>query len=126
MNNVKNTIVTTLQSIPGKVISVGRNIVEGLWNGISGAASWLLGKIKGWCGSILNGIKGFFGIASPSRVMRDQVGLMIARGLAKGIQKGEKEVLHVADTLNQKLLDKEEALTSSWRRPAWTRRPKRP
>lgn len=111
MNNVKNTIVTTLQSIPGKVISVGRNIVEGLWNGISGAASWLLGKIKGWCGSILNGIKGFFGIASPSRVMRDQVGLMIARGLAKGIQKGEKEVLHVADTLNQKLLDKEEALT---------------
>ena len=65
MNNVKNTIVTTLQSIPGKVISVGRNIVEGLWNGISGAASWLLGKIKGWCGSILNGIKGFFGIASP-------------------------------------------------------------
>lgn len=43
--------------------------------------------------------------------MRDQVGLMIARGLAKGIQKGEKEVLHVADTLNQKLLDKEEALT---------------
>lgn len=111
MNNVKNTIVTTLQSIPGKVISVGRNIVEGLWNGISGAASWLLGKIKGWCGSILNGIKGFFGIASPSWVMRDQVGLMIARGLAKGIQKGEKEVLHVADTLNQKLLDKEEALT---------------
>lgn len=102
MNNVKNTIVTTLQSIPGKVISVGRNIVEGLWNGISGAASWLLGKIKGWCGSILNGIKGFFGIASPSRVMRDQVGLMIARGLAKGIQKGEKEVLHVADTLKPK------------------------
>lgn len=111
VNNVKNTIVTTLQSIPGKVISVGRNIVEGLWNGISVAASWLLEKIKGWCRSILNGIKGFFGIASPSRVMRDQVGLMIARGLAKGIQKGEKEVLHVADTLNQKLLDKEEALT---------------
>lgn len=110
MNNVKNVIVNTLQSIPGRVASVGKNIVQGLWNGIQGAAGWLLGKIKGWCGSILNGIKGFFGIASPSRVMRDQVGLMIARGMARGIQKGIPEVLDIAQVLNDKLLAKEESL----------------
>lgn len=111
MAKVKIAVVNGLKAIPSQVVSVGRDIVRGLWNGISNAAGWLLGKIRGWCGSILDGIKGFFGIASPSRVMRDQVGLMIARGLAVGIQKGERQVLAVADALNAKLLAKEEALT---------------
>lgn len=93
MNNVKNAIVSTLQSIPGQVASVGRNIVQGLWNGIQGAAGWLLGRIKGWCSNILNGIKGFFGIHSPSRVMRDEVGVQLAKGMALGIRDGESYVI---------------------------------
>lgn len=93
MNSVKNAIVSTLQSIPGRVASVGRNIVQGLWNGIQGAAGWLLGRIKGWCGNILNGIKGFFGIHSPSRVMRDEVGVQLAKGMALGIRDGESYVI---------------------------------
>lgn len=93
MNNVKNAIVSTLQSIPGRVASVGRNIVQGLWNGIQGAAGWLLGRIKGWCSNILNGIKGFFGIHSPSRVMRDEVGVQLAKGMALGIRDGESYVI---------------------------------
>lgn len=93
MNNVKNAIVSTLQSIPGQVASVGRNIVQGLWNGIQGAAGWLLGRIRGWCSNILNGIKGFFGIHSPSRVMRDEVGVQLAKGMALGIRDGESYVI---------------------------------
>lgn len=93
MNNVRNAIVSTLQSIPGRVASVGRNIVQGLWNGIQGAAGWLLGRIKGWCSNILNGIKGFFGIHSPSRVMRDEVGVQLAKGMALGIRDGESYVI---------------------------------
>lgn len=93
MNSVKNAIVSTLQSIPGRVASVGRNIVQGLWNGIQGAAGWLLGRIKGWCSNILNGIKGFFGIHSPSRVMRDEVGVQLAKGMALGIRDGESYVI---------------------------------
>ena len=93
MANVRNAIVSTLQSIPGQVASVGRNIVQGLWNGIQGAAGWLLGRIKGWCSNILNGIKGFFGIHSPSRVMRDEVGVQLARGMALGIRDGESYVI---------------------------------
>lgn len=93
MNSVKNAIVSALQSIPGQVASVGRNIVQGLWNGIQGAAGWLLGRIKDWCGNILNGIKGFFGINSPSRVMRDEVGVQLAKGMALGIRDGESYVI---------------------------------
>ena len=65
---------------------VGKYIVEGIWQGISGAADWLLGKIKGWCGDILDGIKSFFGIHSPSTVMRDTVGKNLVQGMIEGVK----------------------------------------
>ena len=65
---------------------VGKYIVEGIWQGINGAADWLLGKIKEWCGSILNGIKAFFGIHSPSTVMRDTVGKNLVQGMIEGVK----------------------------------------
>ena len=65
---------------------VGKYIVEGIWQGINGAADWLLGKIKEWCGSILNGIKAFFGIHSPSTVMRDTVGKNLVQGVIEGVK----------------------------------------
>lgn len=104
MNNVKNAIVSTLQSIPGHVASVGRNIVQGLWNGIQGAAGWLLGRIRGWCSNILNGIKGFFGIHSPSRVMRDEVGVQLAKGMALGIRDGESYVIRAEKSQAAKIV----------------------
>lgn len=113
MATVKNSIVGTLQSIPGQVASVGRNIVQGLWNGISGAASWLLGKIRGWCSSILKGIKGFFNINSPSRVMRDEVGIMLALGMAQGIEDGETAVLQAQRNLGNKLKKVAKSSTNS-------------
>lgn len=64
---------------------IGSGIVSGLWNGIKNMASWLMGKVKEWCGSILDGIKGFFGIHSPSRVLRDEVGKMIPPGIPLGV-----------------------------------------
>lgn len=74
-NDIKNAF--------SNVGSIGRDIVTGLWNGINNMAGWVIGKIKGFAGDVLGGIKSFFGIKSPSRefaaVGRDNV-----RGLAKG------------------------------------------
>lgn len=44
------------------------------------------GKIKEWCGNILNGIKGFFGIHSPSTIFRDEVGKFMAQGIGLGFE----------------------------------------
>lgn len=81
-------IASGAKSLWEKASEIGKNVVDGVWTGISNAKDWLVGKIKEWCGSILNGIKAFFGIHSPSRVMRDQVGIMLAKGLAEGIDNG--------------------------------------
>lgn len=106
-----SAIVSGLQALMGGIVDVGRAIVEGIWQGISGAAGWLIDKIGGWASSVLSSVKSFFGIHSPSRVFRDEVGLMLARGVALGISRGERDVLNTADELNSRLLAKEEELT---------------
>lgn len=63
---------------------VGKNLVQGLWNGISNMVGWIKEKIQGFGESVLNGLKSFFGIHSPSTVMRDIVGKNIALGIGVG------------------------------------------
>ena len=65
---------------------VGLNLIKGLWNGIGDAASWLWGKITGFCNSILSKIKGFFGIHSPSKVFADEIGQYLGLGLGEGFE----------------------------------------
>ena len=65
-------------------INIGKNIVEGLWDGIKGAADWLGDKISGFVGGVVDGVKGFFGIHSPSTVFRDEVGKQLAAGIGLG------------------------------------------
>ena len=68
----------------GKIGQVGLSIVQGLWNGIKDAGGWILEKIKGFGKTILDGIKGFFGIHSPSTVFKDEVGKNLALGIGEG------------------------------------------
>jgi TP901 family phage tail tape measure protein len=77
-------IVGFFKSIPGKMLSIGGNIVRGIWNGISGAAGWLWDKITGFAKGIVDGIKGALGIHSPSKVMADEVGQWMAKGIGQG------------------------------------------
>lgn len=83
--NIFNGIVSFFQGIPGKMISIGSDIVYGIWNGISGAAGWLWSQISGFCSNIVNSIKNFFGIGSPSKLMAKEVGKWIPPGITVGI-----------------------------------------
>ena len=65
---------------------VGQQLVEGLFNGIANAASWLYEKVKGWATDVLDWIKGFFGIHSPSKVFADEVGKFIPPGITLGVE----------------------------------------
>lgn len=82
---------------------VGKNLVEGLWNGIKSVKDWILDKISGFVDSIVGGIKKFFGIKSPSRLMRDEVGKFVAQGIGVGF---EDELSNVYDDM-QKAVDLE-------------------
>lgn len=70
---------------------LGKNIIDGVINGIKNAASSLINVFKDLAASALDAVKDFFGIASPSKVMRDQVGKMLPAGMAIGVEEGMDE-----------------------------------
>lgn len=73
-------------------LEIGVNIVRGLWNGLKSMVGWLKNMISGWVGDVLSFIKGLFGIHSPSKVFRDQVGVYLAKGIGVGFSDGMDSV----------------------------------
>lgn len=79
-----DAIVTGVMSLPEKLKDIGRQLVEGLWDGIKSAAGWLKDKVDDFAGGLVDDFKDVFGIHSPSRVMRDSVGKYLAQGVGEG------------------------------------------
>lgn len=89
--------------LPSKMKSIGKDIVEGLWNGINDMVGWIGGKIKGFGKNVLGGLKSFFKIKSPSRLMRDEVGKFIGEGVGVGILDSTKDVLKDINKFSKKI-----------------------
>lgn len=83
---IVSEIIKALKEAPGRVLEIGKDIVRGLWQGIKDSVGWLRDKLSGWVSGIMKDIKGFFGIHSPSRVMRDEVGKYLAQGIGVGFE----------------------------------------
>ena len=88
-----------------KIKQIGKDLISGLWNGINDKFSWLTGKIKGFAKNVTDKLKGFFGIKSPSRVFRDQIGKMLAEGVAVGITEKESKAVEAAEKMAKNVLD---------------------
>lgn len=72
------------------VAKVGVNLIKGLWNGIASVKDWIISKVKGFGSGILDALKDFFGIHSPSKLMETKIGKQLAIGVANGISKNKK------------------------------------
>jgi phage-related protein len=79
-----SALVSGLKSGAGSLASVGSNLVSGIWSGISNSLGWIKSKISGWVGNVTSFIKRLFGINSPSRLFRDEIGTNLALGLGEG------------------------------------------
>lgn len=77
----------TLKELPNKMKEIGKNIVQGVWKGITNAKDWFMGNVKSFFGGIVDGAKSALGIHSPSREMRDEVGRWIPAGVEVGIKR---------------------------------------
>jgi phage-related protein len=82
--NIISNIVNFFSELPSKIEKIGKNIVEGLWEGLKKSWQWLKDKVGGLFGSLVQGIKDGLGIHSPSRLFRDEIGKMMALGLGEG------------------------------------------
>lgn len=79
-----SNLINGLASIPGQVTSIGSNIIQGLVNGVTGAAGRLINAVKGAVGDAIEGAKNLLGIHSPSRVFRE-IGQYTMQGAALGV-----------------------------------------
>lgn len=81
-----DNLVNIISKLPSRMLSIGGDIVRGIWNGISGAASWLWDQISGFCSNIVSNIANFFHIGSPSKLMADEIGKWLPPGIAVGFE----------------------------------------
>lgn len=99
MANVGRSIYNAIRNI--SLFNIGKNLIIGLWNGISSVTDWILDKLGGFCDRVVDTVCDWFGIHSPSRVFRDQIGKMIPKGMAIGIEaESDKVIDAMKDLMN--------------------------
>ena len=81
--NAAKKALEWFKSIPESMKEIGKNIVQGVWNGIQSMVSWFTNKVKGFFNGIVGSVKNLLGIHSPSTVFAD-MGENMALGLGKG------------------------------------------
>jgi TP901 family phage tail tape measure protein len=97
-------IIEGFSNLYGKMAGVGGNILAGLWQGICDGAAWLWDCISGFCEELWGNITGFFGIHSPSRLFRDELGKNLMLGWSIGIDDNsddvKKSIADVSESVN--------------------------
>ena len=91
VKDAANGMIDFFKELPGKMLDIGKNIIDGLLNGLKNA--W--GAVVGWITEKANWIKDKFksilGIHSPSREFM-KIGMYVDEGLVKGLEDGEVDV----------------------------------
>lgn len=88
-----DSLIEKVKEIPDKMLSIGSDIVKGLWNGISDATQWLKDKISDFVGDVTSWLKDKFEIGSPSKLMAREIGKWLPAGVAVGIDDNAKTVM---------------------------------
>jgi phage-related protein len=70
---------------------VGKNLVMGLWDGIKNMGTWIAEKLASFGEGVMDAIKDFFGIASPSKKFME-IGGFLGEGLGEGFEDEMKSV----------------------------------
>lgn len=104
--------VDGFSSVMSDIVNVGKNIVEGIWEGITGAGQWLKDKVSGFFDGIVDGVRDLLGIHSPSRVFMS-IGEYMMQGLAIGMENSAGEVMETVDDIVDEITNRFSGLTKS-------------
>lgn len=102
-NSIKDAIPRVLPAIISSLTTMGRQMIEGLVNGIRNMASRVIGIVQDVVGGAVNFAKGLLGIKSPSRVFRG-IGINTIEGMIVGMQRMasplERQMSMVGDSID--------------------------
>ena len=80
-------------------ISIGMSILEGIAEGLWNALTGLFNTLADIGGRIIDKVKSIFGIASPSKVFKNELGMNLGLGLAEGIEDSTADVQDAMDNM---------------------------
>ncbi len=103
MGNLVTSAVNKLKELPKKVVSIGGDLISGLWKGVQDKLNWLKNKLSSFATSVLDSIKSFFGVHSPSTETA-WIGEMLDEGMAAGVKDNANEPIKAMDQLSSKML----------------------
>lgn len=99
VSGIGGTVRSAVSGAGSWLVGAGRNIIQGLINGITGMVGSLYSSITNALSGLVDKAKNALGIHSPSRVFRDEVGVMVGRGMALGIDDSAHVVSRSMDSL---------------------------
>ena len=86
------SLVNGFKNYRSKLIDIGKDMLKGMWEGIKDMGDWLWKKVKDLLGGLTDKIKNFFGIKSPSRLFKNEIGTNLALGLGEGFEDTMEDV----------------------------------
>lgn len=98
-------IVQAIFGFHGSIVEAGSNLLSGLGEGIANAVSGVVAKAKAAAAGILDAVKSFFGIASPSKVFREDIGKQLMAGEAEGIVKNAHLAVKANEEAQEEVMD---------------------
>lgn len=94
-----SAIVEGIISLAGDMIEAGKSLVDGLWDGIKKNWDGLVKSVTDLGKKLVDKVKGFFEIGSPSRLFANEVGRWIPEGIAVGIEANTDSVTGAIDDM---------------------------
>ena len=104
-SGIPGAIWEGIQSDRRTIASIGEDIINGVISGIQSAPETIANALLGAAQDGLASVKQFFGIASPSKVMRDQVGKFLPMGIGEGIRKYVGYAVDQAVAMGKSVMD---------------------
>lgn len=92
-------IVEGLVACVGDMMEAGKELVNGLWEGIKKNWDNLAKSVTDLGSKLVDKVKGFFKIGSPSKLFRDEIGQWIPEGVAVGIEANADSVNEAVDDM---------------------------
>jgi hypothetical protein len=113
VNFIKNGLTGMANTFAPHAATIGRNIINGVVNGVASVAGNLYNKMRNVASSALSSFKSTLGIHSPSRVFATAAGFIVA-GIVQGIDKNQNKAVSAMSGLGDDMVNAMANLDTDW------------
>ncbi len=101
---IVDKVIEFFGELPQRIVTVGEDLIKGLWNGITNMVDWLGTNINGFVNGVIDGFKEGFDEHSPSKIAFE-IGDFWTVGLGNGMIGGFDDIYRKIDGFTSRVSD---------------------